>query len=269
VSVRRLIWRRSAVAFLVVLAAAVLLEMFVAWACVLWSPTQLAPTAVTAQLRRVGLGPAWDSPRRPITVRAGIGVRQWGGIWMVRFVPGHPALSPSREEVLQAAGTTAGASVTLQMLHLRGVEAGFPFRSHRWNSDAILPRLTPEYMAWTQLVQDRQGVVHEPQDFSFRGRYERSAVSLGVNTDAVPKWLRPRSDATLPVMPLWPEYAANLLIYSILVATAWYSGAACRRRFRCLQGSCRGCGYDMTGLSRCPECGTMEVVPVDCAEASQ
>lgn len=62
----------------------------------------------------------------------------------------------------------------------------------------------------------------------------------------------------LPLAPLWPGFAVNLLIYSatwmlVLTGSRWHG----IRRYRWLRrGRCGHCGYDLRGgTGQCPECG--------------
>ncbi|MBX3407361.1 MAG: hypothetical protein KF869_11430 [Phycisphaeraceae bacterium] len=59
----------------------------------------------------------------------------------------------------------------------------------------------------------------------------------------------------LPVMPMWPGFALNTLLYGALVGSALFGPGAIRRTLRRRRGACIVCGYDLTGLAMCPECG--------------
>lgn len=72
--------------------------------------------------------------------------------------------------------------------------------------------------------------------------------------------LHPLGHYSLPLMPLWPGFAINTLFYSACVATLWLAFATTRhavnrKRRRRARGLCESCGYDITGLTQCPECG--------------
>ncbi len=59
----------------------------------------------------------------------------------------------------------------------------------------------------------------------------------------------------LPATPVWPGLALNTLFYA-----AWWSlplvvAPALLRWRRDRRGGCTKCGYDLAGLSVCPECG--------------
>ncbi len=59
----------------------------------------------------------------------------------------------------------------------------------------------------------------------------------------------------LPTAVLWPGFAVNAAFYAgvcwVLLAAP---GVVVRWRRR-RRGRCAACGYDLTGLDACPECG--------------
>lgn len=59
----------------------------------------------------------------------------------------------------------------------------------------------------------------------------------------------------LPMAPLGAGYAANTLVFAVLVGVLWQIPARVRWLHRRLKGRCTRCGYDITGLTTCPECG--------------
>lgn len=89
------------------------------------------------------------------------------------------------------------------------------------------------------------------------------------------KWFAdsPLGARGLPLVPLWPGFAIDSLLYAsaswLLINIAWIPGRI-RRRIRAHRGQCVGCGYDLRGSreirgirgrgqnsdqNRCPECG--------------
>jgi hypothetical protein len=87
-------------------------------------------------------------------------------------------------------------------------------------------------------------------------------VHRGVNTSDAPTWLHAKGDRRLALIPTWPGFIANTVIYA---------GAACgvvslvgwmRRRNRAGRNECEACGYSRGGLDAnapCPECGTRTI----------
>ena len=58
----------------------------------------------------------------------------------------------------------------------------------------------------------------------------------------------------LPLRPL-PGFAINALLYAAALAAPLLTFSRLRARVRARRGCCPRCGYDTTGLIRCPECG--------------
>lgn len=86
-------------------------------------------------------------------------------------------------------------------------------------------------------------------------------VDLGVFWEGVPipvSWqgMLPDSIDTIPIMPAWPGFLLNTLFYGLLIYAARTGHVARKRRLRRQRGLCTQCAYPLTGLNRCPECGT-------------
>ncbi len=61
----------------------------------------------------------------------------------------------------------------------------------------------------------------------------------------------------LPLVPCWPGFAIDWLLFSLVWALVLWAGAAHRRRWRRRRGRCAACGYPAgRGAARCPECGS-------------
>ncbi len=94
------------------------------------------------------------------------------------------------------------------------------------------------------------------------GRLPNSTWSPAIRIPSAlrPEWLtrsgREYQDE-LPLRPIWPAFALNTLFYSTVVwvlVIAFYSIRRVRRR---LGSRCASCGYPISGLTLCPECGTL------------
>lgn len=59
----------------------------------------------------------------------------------------------------------------------------------------------------------------------------------------------------LPVVPVWPGFVIDVVLYGGLFWVIAAVPANVRRRGRRLRGECLRCGYDLSGLDACPECG--------------
>jgi hypothetical protein len=71
------------------------------------------------------------------------------------------------------------------------------------------------------------------------------------------RWLwSPSSELTLALRPIWPGFAANTALYTLLFTTPVLIARATRRWQRRRAGLCITCAYDLRGSSGlCPECG--------------
>lgn len=58
-----------------------------------------------------------------------------------------------------------------------------------------------------------------------------------------------------PTRPLWLGLAANAVVYALPVLALWTAPGLLRGALRRRRGWCAGCGYELAGLDRCPECG--------------
>lgn len=63
-------------------------------------------------------------------------------------------------------------------------------------------------------------------------------------------------DDRLPIFPLWPGFAINTLFYGGLAWATMAGVSYLKHRRRAKPGMCVACGYPVSGLNVCPECGT-------------
>lgn len=123
------------------------------------------------------------------------------------------------------------------------LKAGFPFRSFfaSIEDNGYLCAGVEQDSGWSPAVMVkvdvRQGRLWQRADCGV------GLMGLESEFHAVPLGIRPTA------------FAANTAIYSApLFLLAWASGFVARRLRR--PGACAHCGYDVRGLSMCPECGT-------------
>lgn len=57
----------------------------------------------------------------------------------------------------------------------------------------------------------------------------------------------------IPIRPMWPGFLVNSLFWGLLTGAVFFVPGVIRRSVR--RGRCVGCGYELAGLGRCPECG--------------
>lgn len=70
---------------------------------------------------------------------------------------------------------------------------------------------------------------------------------------------KPQPDRRLPLRPIWRVFVPSILVTAVLLELlwqAWHLPARIRMRRRNARGQCLNCGYDLTGMEQCPECGT-------------
>jgi hypothetical protein len=64
-----------------------------------------------------------------------------------------------------------------------------------------------------------------------------------------------RGSRLLPLVPNWPAFIANSMLFSAVCASALFGPRTVRSVARALRGCCPHCGYLVGGSSRCSECG--------------
>lgn len=67
--------------------------------------------------------------------------------------------------------------------------------------------------------------------------------------------------AIIPLTPSWPGLIADVLLLTILWASILIVPFEIHRGRRLAAGRCAKCGYDLKGLTLCPECGAVPPAP--------
>ncbi len=65
-----------------------------------------------------------------------------------------------------------------------------------------------------------------------------------------------------PIRPLWPGFLINTLFYAAVLYTLLVTKRSLTYSRRYLKHRCPTCGYDLKGLTTCPECGKLPVAPL-------
>ncbi len=102
---------------------------------------------------------------------------------------------------------------------------------------------------------------HDVVGFPPAGASVENSVSItngyllhGERTRPFPEWAEIH---VLPLAPIWPGFAVNMIFYAVLLWMLWLSPFVVRRMIRRKRGRCIKCGYDLRGdlSAGCPECG--------------
>ncbi len=101
---------------------------------------------------------------------------------------------------------------------------------------------------------------YAPESGPFAYRCDEARLPLRRRGLVVPNPLDPPKTHLLPLDPVWPGFAFNALSFgggawALLAAPSLVGVAVGRRRRRRRRGLCVACGYDISGLDTCPECG--------------
>ncbi|MBM4112130.1 MAG: hydrogenase maturation nickel metallochaperone HypA [Phycisphaerae bacterium] len=64
-----------------------------------------------------------------------------------------------------------------------------------------------------------------------------------------------RGNRVIPLLPIPIGFVVDTLFWGAIVAGATLLLRAFKRRCRIARGRCPGCGYELVGALRCPECG--------------
>lgn len=100
---------------------------------------------------------------------------------------------------------------------------------------------------WTEIQDLHEGANwHAP----------RTVLSTDARSDyTLPIKLGPTDTLYLPLRPVWPGFAVNAAFYAGVCWSLLATPGFVRRWSRRRRGRCAACGYDLSGLEACPECG--------------
>lgn len=91
----------------------------------------------------------------------------------------------------------------------------------------------------------------EPPEADYLDVHSVTHWGIPLTTKSLPEFDSP----ILPLRPIWPGFAVNMLAYAGLLWGLFLSGSALRRALRAYRRQCRTCGYPIGTSPVCTECG--------------
>lgn len=238
---------RAAVRSLVVIPAALVATVAVAWTCALWSPLRSTvdlPTPSPGEL----IGDTWalDAWRAPLgltmdehLLHAGVGIRVetldctrmtcFVGGWTISAGSG-ASPAPVRPVATVPTAPPAPRSTTR-------VRAGWPFHALECRPDRIVP----------------PGLIRLPAIARTPATTNVWQEGLALPFRTVP--LKADIPRRLPIKPVWHGLILNLAFYAALLLAAHMAARRFRGVLRRRRGLCPRCAYERADLPICPECG--------------
>lgn len=224
--------RRVATHLLVSLAVGCIVNILLTWTLARW--TSMGEGRGIARDKRIG----------PATYYTYDSTLTWPG--------GAPVDWPRPQTGFDGAGTGLEYSSrhyseivgpqALQRFNVRLVRAGWPLRSLGWQ-------------VWEE-------------EFDSAGPNPKHSSTLLPGTSCgyidLKRWLGPRGTSIysinevhqrLPVVPIWPGFVINSILYGAMAWIACRSMLAWRTWRRSRQGLCPSCGYPVGSSATCTECG--------------
>ncbi len=219
--------RRRLLTIAIFLLAGAVVNVAVAWGCILWAPVSW----------HVRTGPdQWPAPPPEWWTGHVIGGKSGGPGW----------------DIFDARSGRVTAPRVFASLAMDRYRAGWPSRS--LYAVHLVSRLwrRPDWacgMSLTSMNQfDAAGyqVPADPRMDAWRGRLK---VTFS--------WPKPRAQRPLPLLPVWPGFAVNTFSYATFLWLLTCLVIAVRRFLRLRRGLCAACGYDLRHAEHeaCPECG--------------
>jgi hypothetical protein len=248
---RRMPMKSHPLLLLILVLAGALVNVAVAWACVLWSglPSRkqyTAPTPGEVSRWHVQAPAVIGSEPIVVGIRAGRGLtlRQLSGLRHDPAVDIDPVISDSGEW-FRATVMANGAQVAprLRWDHFTQTLAGWPFRSlsgDRWQGSI--------YALSTREPDERRCAL-QLDSLPRRGDVYRAAIPIRRD--------RPTDSpgGLLPLRPVWPGLAADTFLYGAILWVLAAALARLRRFIRVRRHRCPVCGYPMGDSPVCTECG--------------
>lgn len=227
----------------VCLVVGVVVNVLVAWGCVWLSPaaplsSRTAARSSEALRWQCVVPPEW--PSKPMHR-----VRN-SSLWHLNdgdFASEHPKGA--------SGGPGKATSITTVLYQANWAKYGLPFRSLGVGSVSVLESTGTSS---TFRVDGRE--------LFFVERWQRGMQLLRPLPKNVMPWSQQAKafkpsvfSRFLPLWPLWPGFVLNTVVYGAAVWCVMFAPGFVRRASRRKRGRCAGCGYELAGLVKCPECG--------------
>ncbi|MBL1217557.1 MAG: hypothetical protein D8M59_08675 [Planctomycetes bacterium] len=200
-------WRRSLCTAVIFLILGAIVNVAVAWGCVLWS----SPRDMIRGPWPTPLPEGWTEPDSDSIGQQGFGIQCMWGVVAV----------PVDRDTHGSTGTSLCAWL-----------AGWPCHS------LFMDRHFPMFA----------GDLYDLGNFSAPTQFQDGIT--------IPGWFQSRSSAVcLPTRPLWSGFAADTLLYAVVLWLLIARPFHLRRWRRIRRGLCENCGYPIGTSPVCTECG--------------
>lgn len=213
------------------LAAGVVLTLLLTWSI-----------ALTSSIQKVDI--SYDPPQSPRLSSGSSVPADWQ--FGCRVIGTGPATRYELVTELVWVGSTLGAMSGRLNRSVERVEVGWPFATMEWIGDMdyrMPPRVGGGAGRGAAAIGSSEWIWRAGIEPPFRKRHLYQGAAR-----------------RLPLVPLWPGFAANTVI---LAAGCWLAVAgtrAVRRSVRRRRGLCTACGYPRGSSAVCSECGASQIV---------
>jgi hypothetical protein len=254
---KRWIWRA-----LVFLLLGAVINVAVAWWCVVWVPAS-SPGKTSVAPAGLPIVPAdWGSPL-VFEMHPGRGRTVFFVHWLYYLAPDGGAIKWEREraELAELQGHFEQVKKRLQEgQELRQSGGDQDIGDLMAANDSR--RLTRR--AHCEIVVSRTGLPFEAMEYitvsnSAQGPGVPSATGLPVAAEGLvlgpPDAAAATDQRRLPLRPIWPGFTLNFLLYSMACAAMWSGARGMRSWWRLSRGLCVHCAYPTGPSPACTECG--------------
>jgi hypothetical protein len=138
-----------------------------------------------------------------------------------------------------------------------------------WSTDATTDAIGLRLVTHVDLEQDSKGTFIKYNRTaldcragwplrSLRGSHDSTAPASVPTLLEAPWAMATAADRrAIPLAPVPLAFIANTLLYAVVLAGVFIVPPSLRRRARRRRGRCTTCGYQLAGLTTCPECGSV------------